>query len=395
MIATETVVRKGSQEFAVNGSCDPKFAAVREAFETNFRTEEEIGSCASVVVDGKTVVDLWGGWQDKACTKPWERDTIVCMMSVSKGVSAITFNVLLDRGLVELDAPIARYWPEFAQAGKEKIPVRYALDHRAGLAVCSEKLPPGSIFDWDVIVNSLARQKPLWEPGTQSGYHIHNQGFILGEIIRRVTGKTLGNFFREEIARPLGLDYQIGGLSQADQDRCAEVVPAIEGTLFASTSDAPKSMLAQAWNEWPVADRATVLNSRQWKVTEIPSGNGHGNARAVAKLYGAIARGGELGGIRVISENGVRQMTTEQHCLPEVMMGRPYHQALGLILNTPTVVWMGPNPKAFGHHGIGGSLGMGDREAKLAFSYGMNKWHPLHDNGPRARRLIEAIYKCL
>ncbi len=286
-----SMISKDGKEFAIEGSCDPQFAPVRSAFETNYATEEEVGSCVSVVVDGKPVVDLWGGWRDKACSQPWERDTIVCMMSVCKGVSAITFNMLVDRGLIDLDAPIAKYWPEFAQAGKEKIPVRYALDHRAGLCIITEKLPPGSLFDWDAITGALARQAPLWEPGTKSGYHIHNQGFILGAIVRRVTGKTFSQIFLDEIARPLGLDYQIGGLSLSDQKRCAEVIPATEGTLLAAKKDAPDSLLGRAHDEWPDADPAEVLNSRAWRELEISSANGHGNARAVARLYGAVARG--------------------------------------------------------------------------------------------------------
>jgi CubicO group peptidase (beta-lactamase class C family) len=391
----QTTISKDGRDFVVSGSCDPEFAAVREAFETNYRVEEEVGSIASVVVDGKQVVDLWGGFSDKARTKQWQRDTILCMMSVTKGVAAITFNHLIDQGLVDLDAPIAKYWPEFGQAGKEKMPVRYALDHRAGLCIITEKLPRGSIFDWNAITGALARQAPLWEPGSKSGYHIHNQGFLLGEITRRVTGKTLAAYYMDEIARPLGLDYQIGGLSKADQARCAEAIPTEEGTLLASMKDAPKSMLAQAWNEWPDAPQFDVINSATWRECELSSANGHGTARAIARLYGTLARGGEMDGIRVLSKEGLERMTTEQHCLSEVMMGRSYHQALGLVLNTPSVVWMGPNPRAFGHQGIGGSIGMADRDAKLGFCFGVNKWHSRHDNGPRARRVLEAIYKCL
>lgn len=395
METNRTVVRKGSREFPIDGYCDPKFAPVREAFETNYRVEEEVGSCTAVVVNGVPVVDLWGGFKDKACTKPWERDTILCLMSVTKGVAAIAFYTLIDKGLVELDAPIAKYWPEFGQAGKEKIPVRYALDHRAGLSIITEKLPRGSIFDWGAITGALARQKPLWEPGTKSGYHVHNQGFLLGEIARRVTGRTLAAIYLDEIGRPLGLDFQIGGLSKADQARCAEIIPNYKGTLLSAMKDAPQSMLAQAWNEWPEGDQAPVLNSPQWREAEISSGNGHGSARAIARLYGAMARGGEIDGIRILSEAAVNEMTTEQHNLTEVMMGRPYHQALGLLLNTPGIVWMGPNPKAFGHHGVGGSLGMADRDTKLGFCFGTNNWHARPDSGPRARRMIEAIYKCL
>jgi CubicO group peptidase (beta-lactamase class C family) len=159
--------------------------------------------------------------------------------------------------------------------------------------------------------------------------------------------------------------------------------------------DAPTSMLAQAWNEWPDAPQADVINSVAWREAELSSANGHGTARAIARLYGGLARGGEVDGIRILSAAGLDRMTNEQHCLTEVMMGRPYHQALGLVLNTPTVVWMGPNPRAFGHHGIGGSIGMADRDAKLGFCFGVNKWHPRHDNGPRARRVLEAVYQCL
>jgi len=390
-----SVVRKDGREFPIEGWCTPKFAAVREAFETNYKVEEEVGSCVSVVVDGVQVVDLWGGFKDRAYTKPWERDTILCMMSVGKGVAAITFYTLIDRGLVELDTPIAKYWPEFAQAGKEKIPVRYALDHRAGLSIITEKLPRGSIFDFDAIVGALARQKPLWEPGTKSGYHIHNQGFLLGEITRRVTGQTLPGLFLERIARPLGLDYYIGCLSKEDQRRCSETIPNYQGTLLSSMKDAPETMLAHAWDEWPEGDQYPVLNSAAWREAEISSGNGHGTARAVARLYGAMARGGEVDGIRILSEAAVNEMTTEQHNLTEVMMNRAYHQALGVLLNSPPIAWMGPNPKSFGHHGIGGSIGFADRDAKLGFGFGVNKWHAQQDNGPRGRRLIEAVYSCL
>ncbi len=390
-----SVVRKDGREFRIEGWCEPKFAAVREAFETNYKVEEEVGSCVSVVVDGVQVVDLWGGFKDRAYTKPWERDTMLCMMSVAKGVAGISFYTLIDTGVVDLDAPIAKYWPEFAQAGKEKIPVRYALDHRAGLPIITEKLPRGSIFDFEAIVGALARQKPLWEPGTKSGYHIHNQGFLLGEITRRVTGKTLPNLFLERIARPLGLDYRLGALTKEEQQRCAETIPNYQGTLLSSMKEAPDTMLAHAWDEWPEGDQYPVVNSAAWREAEITSGNGHGTARAIARLYGAMARGGEVDGIRFLSKAAVEQMTTEQHNMAEVMMNRSYHQALGVLLNSPPIVWMGPNPKSFGHHGIGGSIGFADRDAKLGFGFGVNKWHARHDNGPRGRRLIEATYSCL
>jgi CubicO group peptidase (beta-lactamase class C family) len=394
MEITTTAQARG-KTFAIHGFCEPRFAGVREAFIENYRLEDEIGSAFSVVEDGKTVVDLWGGWKDAGCTKPWERGTIVCMMSVVKGLGGTAFNMLIDRGLVDPDAPVAKYWPEFAQSGKERLPVRFVLDHRAGLPVVTVPLPRGAMFDREAMTTALAAQAPLWEPGTQAGYHIHTQGFLLSEICRRVTGKTMAGFFRDEIALPLKVDYQIGGLTEADQLRCAELQPVLEGTLFAVKDREPDTLLGKAFAQNPDEPWPVTLNSKAWREAEISSANGHGNARAVARIYGTVARGGELDGVRLLSPAGIERMRTEQHNMTEVMQQRPYHQGLGVLLNTAEAVWMGPNPKAFGHHGIGGSLGMADPEAKLGISYSVNRMHARGDNGPRARRLIEAVYASL
>jgi CubicO group peptidase (beta-lactamase class C family) len=395
MDAMDTNVQARGKTFALHGFCKPGFEGVRDAFAENFRQEDEVGSAFSVVKNGETIVDLWGGWKDAACTVPWERDTIVCMMSVVKGLCGITFNTLIDRGLVDPDAPVARYWPEFAQNGKSEIPVRFVLDHRAGLPVVTAPLPRGAMFDREAMTNALAAQAPLWPPGTQAGYHIHTQGFLLSEITRRVTGKTLARFFRDEVALPLHVDYQIGGLSAADQLRCAELQPVLEGTLFAVKDKQPETLLGQAFAQNPDEPWPVTLNSKAWREAEICSANGHGNARAVARIYGAVARGGEIDGVRLLSPAAIDRMRTEQHNLVEVMQKRPYHQGLGVLLNTPDWVWMGPNPRAFGHHGIGGSIGMADPEAKLGISYSVNRMHARGDNGPRARRLIESVYASL
>jgi len=251
------------RNFTIQGDCDPRFAGVVEAFAENYRVEDEIGSAFTVVLDGKAVVDLWGGWKDAACTQAWERDTIVCMMSVVKGICGIAFNRLIDRGLVDPDAPVAAYWPEFAQAGKEKLPVRYVLDHRAGLCVVTANLPRGAMFDRTAMTEALAAQAPLWEPGTQAGYHIHTQGFLLSEITRRVTGKTIAAYFRDEIAVPLKLDYQIGGLSEKDQARCAEIQPVLEGTLFAVKDAQPETLVGKAFAQNPDEPWPVTLNSRR------------------------------------------------------------------------------------------------------------------------------------
>jgi len=379
----------------LNGFCDSRFLGVLEAFQENYRQEDEVGSAVSVVLDGKTIVDLWGGWKDGARTQPWQHDTIVCMMSVSKGITGLTFSLLLDRGLVSLDAPVARYWPEFAAAGKERLPVRYVLDHRAGLPIIQDPLYPGAIYDHEATCRALAAQAPLWEPGTVAAYHIHTQGFLLGEIVRRVTGKTVGTFLREELASVLDADFQIGGLSEHDQLRCAEVMPNMEARLFAAREAESDSLRGKVFVQNPPEPWPTTLNSRPWREHEIASGNGHGNARAVARIYGAFARGGELDGHRLVSPETLQLITTEQHNITELMQERPYHQALGVLLNTPAAVYMGPNPHAFGHHGIGGSIGFGDADARLGFSYACNRMHAVGTNGPRAARLIDALYRAL
>jgi CubicO group peptidase (beta-lactamase class C family) len=394
MQLNETVTARGAT-FTFSGEYEPEFKPAVDAFIENYSVEEEIGSASSLIVDGRKVFDVWAGYRDEARTMPWERDTIVCMMSVAKGISGIAFNILIDRGLVDPDAPVSKYWPEFAQNGKESLLVRHVLDHTAGLPAVLDPLWPGAIYECDTIVAALEKQAPIWEPGTVAAYHIHTQGNILGEIVRRITGKRYPQFIHDELIAPLGLDYQIGGLSEADIARCAELVPTVEGTLFARKDADPDSLLAKGFLQHPKEPINVTLNSHDWRTSEIVSANGHGTARSVATIYGMVARGGEMNGVRIMKPETIRDMLTEQHNQVEQMQQRPYHQARGILLNTEQSVWMGPNPHAFGHHGFGGSIGMGDPDAKIGFSYACNKMHTRPDNGPRARRIIEAVYKIL
>ncbi|HEY4214233.1 MAG TPA: serine hydrolase domain-containing protein [Steroidobacteraceae bacterium] len=384
-----------SRAVPLNGSYDPRFAAVVEAFRENYRVEDEVGSGVSVVLDGRPVIDLWGGWKDGARNHEWQRDTIVCMMSVSKGITGLTFNILVDRGLVDVNAPVAKYWPEFASNGKAAIPVRYILDHRAALPIISDPLYPGAIYDPPAICEALAEQAPLWEPGTQAAYHIHTQGYLLGEIIRRVTGKTIGQFLREEITGPLGADFQIGVKSEHDHLRAAELIPNMNAKLLAAREAEKDNLLGKAFTQNPNLTWAQTMNSKPWRDSEIASGNGHGNARAIARIYGAYARGGEVDGVRLVARASIEAMIIEQHNQVELMQQRPYHQALGVLLNSPDAVFMGPNTRSFGHHGLGGSIGFADPDARIGFSYCCNKMHSVGTNGPRAARLIEALYSAL
>jgi CubicO group peptidase (beta-lactamase class C family) len=393
---SETIEARGAT-FPIHGSFDPRFRPVVDAFLENFREEDEIGASASVVLDGDTVIDLWGGFRNGDRTLPWERGTTVCMMSVAKGVTGIAFNMLVDRGLIDIDAPVARYWPEFAQNGKAEIPVRWILDHRAAIPVLTtEKLWPGAMFDREAYVKALAVQEPLWEPGTQAAYHVHNQGFLLGEIMRRVTGMTIGPFLRAEVAGPLHAEYYIGAMSEEEQSHVAEVMPNMEARLFAAKeAEDPNSLRGLAFQQNPQKSWYDTMNSREWRESEIASGNGHGNGRGVARIYGAAVRDEGIDGVKLLSRRGLEAMITEQHNQTELLQERPYHQALGVLLNTPVAVYMGPNPRAFGHHGLGGSIGFGDPDARLGFSYACNKMHAVGTNGPRARRLIDALYSVI
>ncbi|MDQ1075153.1 MULTISPECIES: serine hydrolase [Microbacterium] len=379
----------------LRGTYDERFAGVVDAFIENYAREDELGSAVSVVVDGRSVVDLWGGWQDAERTLPWEADTIVCMMSVAKGISAIAFNMLLDRGLVDVDAPVAHYWPEFADNGKAELPVRYLLDHRAGLPVLTpEKLWPGAMFDREAMVSALAAQAPLWEPGTVAAYHVHTQGYLLSEITRRVTGSLLGEFVASEIARPLEADYHLG-VDEVDLQRITDLVPNPGARLVAARDAEPAdSLRGLAFAQNPPWPWAQTFNSREFRTMDMPSASGHGNARAVARIYGALADGG-AGSVRLMSDGGVDRMTEMQHDMIELLQERHYRQGLGVLLNSPDAVYMGPHPEAFGHHGIGGSIGFADRRERVGFSYSMNKMHAVGTNGPRAARLIDAVYAAL
>lgn len=401
------VIEARGGSFPLHGRYDERFRAAVDAFIENFREEEELGAACSVVVDGETVVDLWGGWANSDCSAEWGEHSTVCMMSVAKGVTGIAFNMCIDAGLIDIDKPVAHYWPEFAQNGKQDILVRWCLDHLAAIPVLTtDTMYPGGFLDYDAYIKALEVQAPLWEPGMRAAYHVHNQGFLLGEIMRRVTGKSVGPFLREKVTGPLNAEYNIGGMDADEQSHVAEVLPNTGARLFAAKDQAvpPKPTTPEGWQDGatlrsfaflqnPSEPWHTTMNSPRWREVEIASGSGHGNARGVARIYGAAT--GEVDGISLLSKARLEAMITEQHNQLELLQDRPYHQALGVLLNTPEAVYMGPNMRSFGHHGLGGSIGFGDPDAKLGFSYCCNQMHAVGTNGPRARRLIEATYSAL
>ncbi|HEY1720383.1 MAG TPA: serine hydrolase domain-containing protein [Magnetospirillaceae bacterium] len=378
----------GRQSPIIDGAVDSRFEAVRAAFADNFARGEEVGASCAVVIDGRLVVDLWGGHLDATGGATWNRETIVNMMSVAKGIAALVVHMLVERGQLDLDRPVAAYWPEFAQAGKETVLVRHLLDHRAGLEVLAEPLWPGSVYEWNVMIGALERQAPLHEPGTFPAYHTVTMSFLVGEIVRRVTGKSYGRVLRDLVTGPLGLDYHVS-LPRPEHHRCARFLKWSGYNEPGKGSDGPSAFLVKAWAQFDPANDDDY-NSAQFKLAEIPGVNGHGNARAIATLYAELARGGG----KLISAPALARATEVQWSATEPVLSHNYRMGLGFTLNSPDA-YMGPNPGAFGHVGAGGSTGLCDPAAGIGFSYAMNLMRPNRDNGPRARRLLDALYSCL
>jgi CubicO group peptidase (beta-lactamase class C family) len=381
----------------VHGHCDERFAAVRAAFEENFRTRAELGAAVTVIVGGETVVDLWGGRADAAGTRPWERDTLVNVWSTTKGPTALCAHVLADRGLLDLDAPVAAYWPEFAAAGKERVLVRHLLSHRAGLSGLREPHSLAQLYDWELTTKRLAATEPWWEPGTRSGYHALTYGFLVGEVVRRVSGLLPGAFLEREVTGPLGIDFAIG-LPEKEARRAAELVqPPVASTSeqAAVFSQLAPAALAALTN--PVVGAAEA-GSPEWRAAELPALNGHGTARAVAALYGIFAGKGVHDGHRVLSPEAVERVREGQGSCRDLVLGAGFEHetevGLGLWLSGPNGSY-GPNPRAFGHDGFGGSCGLADPEAGVSLGYVMNRMGPHIADDPRKMALIDALYGVL
>jgi CubicO group peptidase (beta-lactamase class C family) len=382
-----------------DGTCDARFRRVKEVFESSFASGLEVGAAVSATIDGKPVVDLWGGHADAARTRPWKRDNLVNVFSTTKGITAVLAHRLVDQGKLELDAPVARYWPEFAQNGKHKIPVNYLLSHRAGLAAVRKQLPPDGWVNWPVMCAALAAETPWWEPGTRQGYHALTFGYLVGEVIRRITGKTPGAYLRDEIAAPNSLDIHIGVDASFDP-RIAELVgakPPPPGTAPSPVTEMasdPESITYKAIaNPVPVVD-PKLVNSRAWRGAEIPAANGHATARDLARLYGALAMGGSLDGRRILTPESIARASTEQTIGPDVVLGVKTRWGLGFALTMPETP-LGPNPRSFGHPGAGGSLGFADPDAHVGFGYVMNQMGSDALIDGRAAALFNALYESL
>lgn len=384
-------------EAKIEGTCDPRFARVRDAFAENFKSRDERGASFALVIDGKPVIDLWGGWADKARTREWTRDTIVNVFSTTKAFAAICAHRLAAAGRLDFDAPVAKYWPEFAAAGKERIPVRMLLNHRAGLPAIRKPLEPSDIYDWAAITTALAAETPWWEPGTRHGYHALTFGYLVGEVVRRIAGKSVGSYFRDEIAAPLGIDAHIG-LAATEDPRTADMIgapppPPDEFNLFEEAAKHPDSVTARTFSN-PMVLTMPVVNSREWRAAEIPAANGHTNGRALARLYGALARGGEVDGVRVLPSAQIPACYTEESRGRDEVLLIPTRFSTGFMMSQPGEE-MGPSSRAFGHPGAGGSLGFADPDARIGFGYAMTKMGAGILLDRRAKALIAAVYESL
>lgn len=379
---------------AVNGRCDARFALVREAFASNFAERGERGAALCVTAGGRTVVDLCGGWADAAGTRPWRPDTLVNVFSIGKGLTAVCAARLAGQGKLDVDAAAASYWPEFAAAAKGEITVRQVLSHQAGLPAIRRRMPPGSMFDWAAMTAALAAQEPWWEPGTGHGYHVNTFGFLAGEIIRRAAGSTVGTVLRTEVAGPFGADVHIG-LPASAASRVAEFIwpgpPPPEEEP--SGLDGPRLMVHNAYFNPGGLSGAGVVNTRAWRVAEVPSANAHATARGVAGIYTVLAAGGTLEGEVMVDAQALAAATTEQVSGDDLVLGRPSRFGLGFQLTQPERPF-GPGPSGFGHFGAGGSVGFCDPGAGIAFGYVTNQMGPRWQN-PRNRALIDAVSRCL
>jgi CubicO group peptidase (beta-lactamase class C family) len=388
----------------VDGHCDARFEAVRDALAGNFREHDERGAAVSVRVDGRSVVDLWGGHRDLAGRSPWQRDTLVNVYSVGKGILAALALGLVERGIVDLDRPVAELWPEFGVEGKQDVCLRTLLAHRAGLPAVRRRLPEGSMYDWSLMCRELAAQPPYWEPGSAHGYHVNTFGYLVGELLRRATGLDVGSALHRYLGGPLRADF-FWGLPPQHHVRVADVHmidvklrgPEQWAMAFPPTGDDEHDSMV--WHCYFNPDGISglgVVNSDAWRTAQIPSTNGQGTARAVSAIYAALLPGPSAAlpaGERWIGDELQAEAVRIHSDGEDRVLGRPSRFGLGFQLAQPGRP-LGPNREAFGHFGHGGSLGFADPVARVAFCFLTSRpgqrWQTT-----RAERLVDAVYESL
>jgi CubicO group peptidase (beta-lactamase class C family) len=375
----------------VSGTCDARFAPVRDALRRQLDSGNELGAGIVVDVDGRIVVDVWGGWRDAERTAPWSRDTIVNVWSSTKTVTNLAALMLVDRGLLSPHEPVATYWPEFAAAGKDAIEVRHVLSHTSGVSGWDAPFAVEDMYDWDAATGRLAAQAPWWEPGTASGYHAQNQGHLVGELVRRVTGMPLAAFVAREIAGPLEADFQIGA-AQADWARIAPVVPPPPLPIDLDSLD-PGSPMFKTF-VGPPAD-ASAANTEGWRRADMGAVNGHGNARSVAGVLRVLALGGAAGGVRLLSPATIDVIFDEQSHGTDLVLGVPLRFGIGWALPEDETVPYVPPGRVCYWGGWGGSVIISDLDRRATISYMMNKMAPGIIGSDRSEDYVRTVYACL
>jgi CubicO group peptidase (beta-lactamase class C family) len=369
----------------IHGTCDERFTGVRDVLADNLDTGLDVGASVSVVLDGKPVVDVWGGVADAETGAPWERDTIINVWSTTKTMTFLCALMLADRGELDLYAPVARYWPEFAAGGKEGVEVRHLMAHTAGLSGWSPAITLTDLYDWEKATSVLAAQEPWWEPGTASGYHAVTQGFLIGEVVRRITGQSLGTFFAKEVAEPLGADFHIG-LPAAHDARVARLVTPPDNLGDAAAED---SIAHRTFASAPFG--AEVAWTTDWRRAEIPAANGHGNARSVARIQAVLACGGEIDGVRLLSAAGCERVFDEQIHGTDLVLGVPLRFGMGYGLNSEELP-LSPNPRTCFWGGYGGSIIVIDLDARMTVCYVMNRMESGLVGDMRGASVVFAAY---
>jgi CubicO group peptidase (beta-lactamase class C family) len=385
---------------SVDGACSPGFERVRDAFEANFRDRNEIGAAVAVWADGELAVNLCGGTVDAEGNKPWRHNTLASVFSGSKALTSTCIHLLADRGELDLQSPVADYWPEFAQAGKQDITVAMVMGHRSGVIGPRRRLTAEETLDWDTVCTHIAKAEPWWKPGSAQGYHMISFGFILGEIVRRVTGRTLGEYLRREIAEPLGIDVHIG-LPTTEHHRCADMVnkPHIRDVLnFGSAPGYPTSIDEHPMAALSVAvgfipdDELGCNDITAWRTAEFPATNAHVTALGLATFYNALAHG------KLLSYEHMEKCRVSQGGFDtDLVLGKrvaDHGWGLGYMLNQRGV--NGPNKLTFGHGGSGGSFGFVDLEHRIGYAYVMNNIDATKCNAdPRSVALSSEVYSAL
>lgn len=373
----------------VHGYCDERFSRVRDAFVENFTERGDVGACFAATVEGEFVVDLWGGYQDAARRRPWQKDTIVNVYSSTKPMAAICALMLADRGQLDLEAPVANYWPEFAHNEKGRVLVKHLMSHSAGLPGFSRAFTTGELCDWDFCCSDLAAQATWWEAGTQSGYHVITQGYLIGEVVRRITGQSIGQYFKTEVADKLDADFHIG-MDPADFGRIADLIEAAESPPLVQMD--PDSIPGRALAGLDLSPETAALT--EWRQAEIPAGNGHGNARSIVRAQTAMANSGSAFGVELLSAAGCAKALELQTEGLDLVVGVPVKYALGYALPS-TGFPVSPNANTLFWGGKGGSTVMVDTDARVCSSYVMNQMDNDMIPGPRGQALSNALYESL